>query len=93
MVIGLLSSDLIKEKRKGNKVLNFLLSALWLTFLCRPAFHAWDEKYPKRLALRVGVKWFGADSFVYTVRDREAYARYIACGINSIFEGFVPENR
>ena len=91
VVIGLLSSDLIKEKRKGNKVLNFLLSALWLTFLCRPAFHAWDGKYPRRLALRVGLKWFGAASVVYTVRDPAAYEQYMAHGISPIFEGFVPK--
>ena len=93
VVRGLLSSDLIKEKRKGSKLLNFVLSALWLTFLCRPAFHAWDEKYPKRLALRVGLKWFGAASFVYTVRDEAAYERHMANGTYPIFEGFVPKNQ
>ena len=90
-VIGLLSTDLIKEKRKGSKLLNFFLSALWLTFLCRPAFHAWDGRYPKRLALRAGIKWFGAASVVYTIRDPEAYRQYMADGIYPIFEGFVPE--
>ena len=91
VVIGLLSTDLIKEKRKGSRMLNFLLSALWLTFLCRPAFHAWDGKYPKRVALRVGIKWFGAASVVYTIRDPEAYQAYMARGIYPIFEGFVPQ--
>lgn len=90
-VIGLLSSDLIKEKRKGSKLLNFLLSALWLTFLCRPAFHAWDGKYPKRVALRVGIKWFGAASVVYTIRDPKDYEQYMQRGIYPIFEGFVPQ--
>lgn len=93
VVIGLLSTDLIKEKRRGSKVLNFALSALLLTFLCRPAFHAWDGHHPRRLALRVGIKWFGAASVVYTVRDPEAYEQYLAKGVYPIFEGFVPENR
>ncbi|MBQ8717281.1 MAG: glycerophosphodiester phosphodiesterase [Clostridia bacterium] len=92
VVRGLLSSDLIKEKRKGSKILNFILSALWLTFLCRPAFHAWDAKYPKRLALRVGLKWFGAASFVYTIRDEAEYEQYLANDTYPIFEGFVPKN-
>ena len=91
VVRGLLSTDLIKEKRKGSKLLNFILSALWLTFLCRPAFHAWDQKYPNRLALRVGTRWFGAASFVYTVRDEAEYEMYMKSGIYPIFEGFVPE--
>ncbi|MBQ9098631.1 MAG: glycerophosphodiester phosphodiesterase [Clostridia bacterium] len=90
-VIGLLSTDLIKEKRKGNRLLNFALSALWLTFLCRPAFHAWDGHHPRRVALRVGLKWFDAASFVYTVRDPAAYRQYMANHTYPIFEGFVPE--
>ena len=88
---GLLSTDLIKEKRKGSKLLNFALSKLLLTFLCRPAFHAWDQKHPRRTALRLGIRLFGAGSMVYTVRDKAAYERFIANGTYPIFEGFLPE--
>ena len=90
-VIGLLSSDLIREKRKGNKVLNFALSALLLTFLCRPAFHAWDGHYPNRLALRVGLGWFGAGSFVYTIHKEEDYRAFLTQKTYPIFDGFVPQ--
>lgn len=92
-VRGLLSTDLIKEKRKGSALLNFALSALLLTFLCRPAFHAWDGHHPRRLALRVGIGLFGAASFVYTVRNEADYDRYMAAGVYPIFEGFVPKQR
>ena len=91
VVRGLLSTDLIKEKRKGSKLLNFALSALLTTFLCRPAFHAWDAHHPRRLALRVGIRLFGAASVVYTIRDKAAYDRYMSQGIYPIFEGFLPE--
>ncbi len=91
VVCGLLSSDFIKGKRKGSKPLNFALSALLLTFLCRPAFHAWDWRYPKRLALRVGIRMFGAASLVYTIRDKAAFDRYMAVGVYPIFEGFLPD--
>jgi hypothetical protein len=91
VVRGLLSTDLIKEKRKGSKLLNFALSKLLLTFLCRPAFHAWDQNYPRRTALRLGIGLFGAGSMVYTVRDKAAYERFIANGTYPIFEGFLPE--
>ncbi len=90
VVRGLLSTDLIREKRKGSPVLNAALSGLLLTFLCRPAFHAWDKKYPKRFALNVGLGLFGAASVVYTVRDEEEYNRYLDAGLAPIFEGFVP---
>lgn len=91
-VRGLLSTNLIKEKKKGSPLLNFALSALWLTCLCRPAFHAWDKKYPRRVALRVGKSLFGVASFVYTVKDAAAYERYLAAGTYPIFDGFVPND-
>ena len=92
-VIGLLSTDLIKEKRKGSKLLNFALSALWLTFLCRPAFHAFDGHYPNRLALRVGLGWFGAAAFVYTIKTQADYDRFITKSCYPIFDGFVPKTQ
>jgi glycerophosphoryl diester phosphodiesterase len=90
VVRGLLSTDLIREKRKGSKLLNFALSKLLVTFLCRPAFHAFDGRYPHRAALRAGIKLFGAAPLVYTVRDEKAYHRYLANGVYPIFEGFLP---
>lgn len=89
-VRGLLSTDLIKEKKSGSWVLNFALSALWLTFLCRPAFHAWDKHYPRRAALRCGIERFGAASFVYTVKDQTEYEEHLAAGNCPIFDGFLP---
>lgn len=91
VVRGLLSSDLHKDGKQGSRVLNFALSAMLFNFLCRPAFHAWNKRYPKRLALRVGLKWFGAASFVFTVHDKDAYAHYMEQGIYPIFDGFVPD--
>ena len=91
VVRGLLSTDLIKEKKSGSKILNFALSALLVTFLCRPAFHAWDQKYPRRLALRVGLSLFGAASFVYTVKNQADFDRHIKAGNSPIFDEFIPE--
>ncbi len=91
VVRGLLSTDLIKTKKSGSRVRNFALSALLLTFLCRPAFHAYDHKHPRRLALRTGVRLFGAAPVVYTIRNEAAYNAYLDAGITPIFEGFVPE--
>jgi len=90
-VRGLLSTDLIKEKKSGSKVLNFALSALLLTFLCRPAFHAWDQHYTRRFALRFGIKCLGAASFVYTVKNQADFDRHMAAGNSPIFDEFVPQ--
>ncbi len=90
---GLLSTNLIKEKRDGSRVLNFLLSSLLLTFLCRPAFHAWDGHYPHCLALRVGLRLFGAASFVFTMKSKEEYSRFLGAGHIPIFDSFIPVDR
>lgn len=90
VVRGLLSTDLIKEKKNGSRVLNFALSALLLTFLCRPSFHAWDQHHPHRPALRLGIKIFGAASFVYTVKNQADFDRHMAAGNAPIFDEFVP---
>ena len=89
-VRGLLSTNLRRDGKNGSRVLNFALSAMLFNVLCRPAFHAWNGRYPNRLALRVGLKWFGAASFVFTVHNEDAYDRYMEQGIYPIFDGFVP---
>ena len=93
VVRGLLSTDLIKEKKDGSRARNFALSALLFTFLCRPAFHAYDHKHAKRLALCVGIRLFGAAPVVYTIQSEADYNAYLDKGIPSIFEGFVPERK
>ena len=93
VVRGLLSTNLIKEKKNGSRVLNFALSALLLTFLCRPQFHAWDKKYPRRTALRCGLSLFGAASFVYTVKNERDYRAHLQKGQYPIFDEFVPTER
>ncbi len=90
VVRGLLSTDLLKEKKSGSKLLNFALSAHLLCFLCRPAFLAFDEKYPRRLGLRAGLKLFCAAPVVYTVQTEKDYDRHLAAGVSPIFDSFRP---
>lgn len=93
VVRGLLSTHMKKSKNGGNSARNFLLSAVLLTFLCRPAFHAYDHRFPKRLGLQTGLRLFGAANVVYTVRDERIYNELLDRGITPIFEGFVPSRR
>ncbi len=93
VVRGLLSSDLCKEKIRGNAVINFLLTKSLVTFLCRPNFHAWDGRYPKRLGLQVGLRWFNVGSFVFTISTQKDYDDFMSRGIYPIFERFVPEQK
>ena len=93
VVRGLLSTDLCKEKKRGSWFLNFILSSLLVTFLCRPHFHAWDGRYPRRRALRVGLHWFKTGSLVFTISTQKDYDDFMARGVYPIFERFVPEEK
>ncbi len=91
VVRGLLSTNLLKEKKNGSKLLNFALSAHLFNFLCRPNFLAFDKKYPRRKGLRAGLKLFGAAPFVYTVKKEDDFEAYLASGVSPIFDGFQPK--
>ena len=90
---GQLVTNTLKERPKGNKMLNFLLAHLMLNVVSRPDFVAYNEKYDRELALRLNVGLFRASSFVWTVRDIQTWRAFREAGSPSIFEGFLPENR
>lgn len=89
-VRGLLVTDLIKEKKEGSKLVNFALSAQWLNFLCRPAFLAFDHRYPHSIARKFN-RARGLPLFVYTVKTPTEYEEQLATGNCPIFEGFLPK--
>jgi len=88
---GLLSSDLIKLKHPGSKLLNFALSAHLFNFLCRPNFLAFDGHYPTRKGLCVGLYWFGAAPFVFTMQNQHDFDYFWVKGCSPIFDSFLPD--
>lgn len=90
IVRGQLVTNTLKERPKGNKILNFLLAHLMLNVLSRPDFVAFCEKYDRELALRLNRSLFRAPSFVWTVRDVQTWRTFREVGSPSIFEGFLP---
>ena len=91
VIRGLLSSDLIKLKHPGSKLLNFALSAHLFNFLCRPNFLAFDGHYPTRKGLCAGLKLFGAAPFVFTMQNKEDFEHFAKKGVCPIFDSFCPE--
>lgn len=92
-VRGLLCTDLLKSGHPGSRTVNFLLSHGLLSFLCRPAFFAYDLTYPRSFARWVGRRIFGAEAFVYTVHAPADYRSFLEAGICPIFDGFVPSGK
>ncbi len=90
VVRGQLVTNLIKEKKSGNRVLNFFLSYLMLNVLSRPDFIACNGKYQGGPALFFCRYLFKTPLFLWTVRHEKAFALNRSRGIYSIFEGFLP---
>ena len=87
---GQLVTDFIKEKRRGNKVLSFVLSQMLLNFLSRPDFIAIDKKYQSKLCFKICTGLFRAKAFVWTVRTPKEYVLSHRSGKYTIFEKINP---
>ena len=91
IVRGQLVTNTLKERPKGNKMLNFLLTHLMLNLLSRPDFVAYNEKYAREWALWLNIHLFRAVPFVWTVREAKGWRAACDRGICTIFEGFLPD--
>ncbi len=88
MARGQLVTNLVKEGREGNRLLNFALSKMLLNFLSRPDFIACDGKYQKGVGFFVCRKLFRTPFFLWTVRKKALFEHNHRRGDHSIFEGF-----
>ncbi len=89
---GQLVTNLLAEKRKGNKLLNLLLSGLLLNFLSRPDFIACDVNHTGGPAFYICAKVFRTKRFYWTVRNRQDFEAIRESEAWSIFERFIPKS-
>lgn len=87
---GQLVTDFIKEKRRGNKFLSFLLSHMLLNFLSRPDFIVIHKKYQFKMSFKMCTGLFRAKAFVWTVRTPKEYVDAHRSGKYTIFEKIKP---
>ena len=87
---GQLVTDLIKEKRNGNKLLSFVLSQMLLNFLSRPDFIAVDKKYQSKISFKICTGLFRVKAFVWTVRTPNEFVQAHRSGKYTIFEKINP---
>ena len=90
---GQLVTNLMKTRKNGNKIVNFLLTGLLLNFLSRPDFIACDIKHMGGPSFYLCVKLFRAKQVYWTVKEREDFEAIREADAWSIFEGFIPANR
>ena len=79
------------EYEQYRKPLYFMLQALLLNFLCRPAFIAYDHRHAKSLALRFVRGFFHIPTLAWTVRSAEEEREARKNGFDGIiFENYLP---
>ncbi len=79
------------EYEQYKKPLYFLLQALLLNFLCRPAFIAYDHRHASAFSLRFCRAMFGVPTMAWTVRSAEEEHEARKAGFDGIiFENYLP---
>ena len=91
VAVGILSQNFLRDK-KYRKPSYFLLGALLLNFICRPAFIAYNHEHHSSLSLKIARRIFGAPIFAWTVRSEEEEKKAKKNGFEAIiFEGYKSE--
>ncbi len=91
IVRGQLSTDFLKEKNKGNRIMYWLLSRLLFNRIGKPDFIAYQYKYPHKASLAIVRDLYNLPTAAWTITNQEdleeskRYFRYI------IFDSFIPK--
>ncbi len=86
---GILSMNYMKEEKYRGKLLYKLLGGLYLNFLMRPDFIAYDHNDHSMRNLRYIRRAYGTPLFAWTVRSEEEQTRALGDGFDTvIFEGY-----
>ncbi len=87
---GLLYTNLFKEKTAHKPWLKFLLGAMFLNFLARPDFIAYNHLYPAEFPLWLCRRFFRLPCMTWTVRDEQT-CMHCPQDDALIFEHFTPD--
>ncbi len=86
---GLLYSNMVRDKRRdGKKVtaLDRIVSAMALTFVCKPNFIAYNEEDRDSFPVRLSTRLYKTPRFIWTVTSRAAVEKAHELGEYPIFE-------
>ena len=94
IVRGILSTRFSQKEEYRGKLLYTLLEKLYLNFLFRPDFIAYEHTGHSVKNLRMIRKRYKTPLFAWTVRSREDEDTAVGVGFDTvIFEGYIPEKR
>ena len=90
---GQLVTKVTQKDRKGNSIVNFLLSNMMLNFLSRPDFISMDQQCFKNPSFLLCTRVFRVCGFGWTVRSKKEYVACRSQGIYPVFEGIRPPRK
>lgn len=90
---GQLSTNFMKDKKKGSKIVYFILQNLLFNFLAKPDFIAYKYKYSNQLSFLLTTKFYKAYAFAWTIRSQEALEISKENFEFFIFDSFLPKNK
>lgn len=86
---GLLYSNMVRDKKRAGKkvtALDRIVSAMALTFVCKPNFIAYNEEDRNSFPVRITTRFYKTPKFIWTVTSKAAVDRAHALGEYPIFE-------
>ncbi len=86
---GLLYSNMVRDKKRAGKkvtALDRIVSAMALTFVCKPNFIAYNEEDRNSFPVRLTTRFYKTPKFIWTVTSKAAVDRAHALGECPIFE-------
>ena len=92
ILVGILSCNYSKEEKYRGNLLFWLLERLYLNFLMRPDFIAYEKSGSDGKTLRYIRRKYNTPLFAWTVKSPEEERRAYGDGFDTvIFEGYIPE--
>ena len=93
IIRGQLSSDFMKDKEDGNKVLYWLLSRLLLNFLSKPDFIAYRYKHPHMTSLAIVRELYQLPTAAWTIQNQKMLEESKPYFKTFIFDSFIPDEK
>jgi len=86
---GLLYSNMVRDKKRdGKKItsLDRIISAMALTFVCKPNFIAYNEEDRDAFPVKLATRFYKTPKFIWTVTSKESVDKAHELGEYPIFE-------
>ncbi len=82
---GLLYTNAVRDKKKAS-LLNVVITAMALNFICKPNFISYNEKDRGAFPVKLSTAFYKTPKFIWTINSRESFDKAHELGEYPIFE-------